>query len=713
MNEEITALMHRHLDGMLTPEEAARLAEALEDPRLAEEFAALTRLDGDLSAAMKEGERTALYRRRLERELDEDDDEPVKKKWPVKSIAAVATFAVLMGAGLPLLNSLDPRAAGSGSNTTRSRTSGTLVPAGSPAAESAALRRELHRFYLPVMMMRSQPVSQTLATLESRWKNTRGENAKAVSFTVAPELRERWEKAGSEPSVALEIPGASLLANLELLAAQAGLKPVISENAVTLEEDATAAEEKTRTWTLPVPAPVLASFINKASASNAAAKESFVNNNLHMSFSLTDAMRAMDLSWLDNQVVLWQSASGYTRIQGPIWMDLTSTNPPPAGSGIETLSLDIDPSLLREDLATADTETDSYANGEESEGKPPAPEENPGPVAETDIKSLRAEAGKYDPGKTPSVSDRYLQGYLAMNEGDKKREKRDFTGALAGYRKAQEVFEAVHQSDPSWNVEILDFRRRKIVDSIEEARNLETGRRLIQGKPLPAAQDPGYVAPSLEDLLATYPVLQEILAEKVTGPFTRLLAGHGMPAEGISYDGTNGVLTVQGTLKNVRAASAAVAAIQESSSDGLAAGIKVIEWNDSPPAGETGKWLTPDEVQALLKLPNAGITNSPRVSAPMAEPCVLKVSPRRPVKRGETPPPASLVEIQVTITGSRPADGDNVNARMSVTVTGTTAPAVADSYTLPPGGGWVRFDLPGTSGQKPLTALIQMLPPAN
>ena len=61
MNEEMTGLMHKHLNSTLTPAEAAILANAMmENPALAEEFAALSRRDAGVSAVMKDGERTAL-----------------------------------------------------------------------------------------------------------------------------------------------------------------------------------------------------------------------------------------------------------------------------------------------------------------------------------------------------------------------------------------------------------------------------------------------------------------------------------------------------------------------------------------------------------------------------------------------------------------------------------------------------------------------------
>jgi tetratricopeptide (TPR) repeat protein len=81
----------------------------------------------------------------------------------------------------------------------------------------------------------------------------------------------------------------------------------------------------------------------------------------------------------------------------------------------------------------------------------------------------------------PSTSDTYLQGYLTMVEGDKLRKNNDFVGAYFKYRDARDIFDSVHAAEPAWNAEIIDYRRRKIREGMEEVRKLEVERRAAGG----------------------------------------------------------------------------------------------------------------------------------------------------------------------------------------------------------------------------------------
>lgn len=113
--------------------------------------------------------------------------------------------------------------------------------------------------------------------------------------------------------------------------------------------------------------------------------------------------------------------------------------------------------------------------------------------------------------RQPAASDTYLQGYLTMLDGDKLRKSKDLTGAYFKYRDARDTFDSVHASDPSWNSEILDYRRRKIRESMEEVRQEEIQRRAAGGEPSPrgviggAARDPGVPLDVREAIPATDP----------------------------------------------------------------------------------------------------------------------------------------------------------------------------------------------------------------
>jgi tetratricopeptide (TPR) repeat protein len=85
----------------------------------------------------------------------------------------------------------------------------------------------------------------------------------------------------------------------------------------------------------------------------------------------------------------------------------------------------------------------------------------------------------------PSVSDTYLEGYMTMLEGDKLRKAKDFVGAYFKYRDARDTFDSVHAADASWNAEIVDYRRRKIRESMTEVKAEEEARVAGGGAPSP------------------------------------------------------------------------------------------------------------------------------------------------------------------------------------------------------------------------------------
>ncbi len=97
----------------------------------------------------------------------------------------------------------------------------------------------------------------------------------------------------------------------------------------------------------------------------------------------------------------------------------------------------------------------------------------PQALAQTPAPALQAQ---------PTPSDTYLQGYLTMLEGDKLLKSKDFVGAYYKYRDSRNVFDSVHTTDPGWNPDIIDYRRRKIRESMEEVRKLEVERRAAGGE---------------------------------------------------------------------------------------------------------------------------------------------------------------------------------------------------------------------------------------
>lgn len=270
MNPEHETLFHRYLDAHATPEEAAALAELLvRDPAAADRFASLCRLDEALRVEFKAEARSAVFIRRLNDQAGTTMKEPAAKRTVFSANsrgrwAAAAAVLALLGATVwmnhwmsgvasrsAVSGSSGPhRSAGGGADSMGNLSSGVADRGSNPAAE---LRRKLRGFALPLLHVRSVPLSDALATLNHQWKDLPHVNpgaAETVGIAVAPEAISVWKSKAEEPQVTLDIPGLSLYTALDLIAAQAGLKVVVSDHKVRLEPDPKVAESAEKTWTL-------------------------------------------------------------------------------------------------------------------------------------------------------------------------------------------------------------------------------------------------------------------------------------------------------------------------------------------------------------------------------------------------------------------------------------------------------------------------------
>ncbi|MDG2123849.1 MAG: tetratricopeptide repeat protein, partial [Verrucomicrobiales bacterium] len=69
------------------------------------------------------------------------------------------------------------------------------------------------------------------------------------------------------------------------------------------------------------------------------------------------------------------------------------------------------------------------------------------------------------------ASDVYLQAYLNMQEAEKLEKKKDFNASYFKYQDASKLFDSVAQSFPTWNPQMVDFRRRRIREKISFLRS--------------------------------------------------------------------------------------------------------------------------------------------------------------------------------------------------------------------------------------------------
>lgn len=270
-------LISKHADGILTADEAATLAAAMAaDPSLANAFAAATRMDAALGEILRECSRSALYTRRMERadRSIRPKETPAARRLPRVAIAAGIAAGIGLGAWILYPRDAGPalQLAGKQTHSTDRTAPDSTADSGFPdqvralGGQSARLRRELRRFQTANSNLAKVPLSQALAALESEWKDHAVRGMAAVPIQLSDSVKKGYERQGAEPVVSLEIPGISLLTNLNLLAAQAGLKVAITDKAVTLEPDSRADDGSERTWTLPLDQPTLAAFVNTAAA---------------------------------------------------------------------------------------------------------------------------------------------------------------------------------------------------------------------------------------------------------------------------------------------------------------------------------------------------------------------------------------------------------------------------------------------------------------
>ena len=112
---------------------------------------------------------------------------------------------------------------------------------------------------------------------------------------------------------------------------------------------------------------------------------------------------------------------------------------------------------------------------------------------------LPATAPAVQKGK-PTPADVYLRGYLIMEDGMKLLQGGDFSGAYYKLKDAKDIFDGVFHSDPNWNPEIVEYRRKRVAELMESARQSEMERRKS------TAADPSTIKPAAPKEPAALPM---------------------------------------------------------------------------------------------------------------------------------------------------------------------------------------------------------------
>jgi hypothetical protein len=198
------------------------------------------------------------------------------------------------------------------------------------------------------------------------------------------------------------------------------------------------------------------------------------------------------------------------------------------------------------------------------------------------------------------------------------------------------------------------------------------------------------------------------------GNLTRLLAAHGMPSGGVSWDPETGVLTARGSLQHLRVAHAAAAAIEESANAGVAVEMRVIRWNDDPPAANSGPIIPANAAQALLRLAGAKVAGVQRTRAGLGNPVSVRHDTQRPDEDHET-------SINAELNPVKRLSGDAFEVPVSIEYSAVSGFETHDGAPSPilstqshnsthklPDGGWIRVDFPAEGEAKATTILLNI-----
>ncbi len=80
-------------------------------------------------------------------------------------------------------------------------------------------------------------------------------------------------------------------------------------------------------------------------------------------------------------------------------------------------------------------------------------------------------------GKKPNASEVYLRAYSTMEDGMKLLSAEDYSNSYYKLKDAKDLFDSVFHSDPNWNPEIVEYRRKRVGELMETARQQEIKRR--------------------------------------------------------------------------------------------------------------------------------------------------------------------------------------------------------------------------------------------
>lgn len=104
-------------------------------------------------------------------------------------------------------------------------------------------------------------------------------------------------------------------------------------------------------------------------------------------------------------------------------------------------------------------------------------------IAAAQAPSASGSSGATAEGLKTGASDVFFQGHLLMLDAIKLEQKGDFAGSYWKFKDARAMFDSVHHSDPGWNPEIVEYRRKKTAEDMVRVQKAEIARRKAGGAP--------------------------------------------------------------------------------------------------------------------------------------------------------------------------------------------------------------------------------------
>jgi hypothetical protein len=685
-------LIEKYLNASLTAGEAAALAQALaENPALADEFAAATRMECDLRVGCKEQAHTALYTRRMERAAEETETPAARRRSWSKPLAAAAGVALLAGGGMAFLEfrqqsvaQPEPPPRGKISRVPALIAEASTAAGAAPRGDAAAMKRKLRRFVAGSAAVRGVPVSQALSSLESQWKSFDHRDAKekdAVAFTIADAVLKTWANPDDEPRVNLEIPGISLLTSVELIAAQAGLRAAVTPVGVTLEPEKRADDGRPRTWNLQLPAETFTAFLARAGSETERARQQFAQYSLAWSYSpVLPAIQRAEPSWLKQKSVgelVWEDVK--VGISGP----------------------------NQKDVMMGENTTLSYTARE------------------------FIYPSEFDPPQVPYT----LEGLpnLAWTEppvdasGQPMKTIDDLIGDALHVQQNQVSGFETHYDPAIVDVEATFAEDGQTIDLNLAPEIIEFDGFINYGEPIQATGITalGMSAPvTLTDSKITQPVFTTRTLVDHPATLISLLAAHGANTDGLTWDETNGAVTARGTLSELRIASAVLAAVRESASAGFILRMERYEWKDDvipDTASDTGGIISSSSVAALRRNAGAvlsdtaqttGFADSKReldhytpYSAPGGDPSQT-IQTGWGIEAAEVQHTGSGIAANIRVIERNCAGHELINGVPSAIPHANTASSTVRLQE----GDWLRLDMARVNTSKAVTFLITIQP---